>query len=147
MSKNHVPNGKTQAKLFALRSISRTESVQRQSETNRATDEGGQALKRAEEHRDRELHRQSVKRLNNAEQTILSLLRNSEAFQQTIDRLTDAWGEDKDKALGFAQEVLDQTSKDLEKDPGYTSRAHAWTRDQMGADSARPVARPRVKKP
>ncbi len=147
MSQDHVPDGKTQAHLFRLRSQARTKEIQRRSMMKKTLDFSESAMEEIEDDLNRTLHRQSAAKLSNAEQTIVALLRNNEAFQKTIDRLTDAWGEDKEKAVNFAQEVLDQTCKELDGDLGYKARATAWAQGRMAAENERPLGRPRIKKP
>lgn len=104
-----------------------------------------EAIDAVKQNVERELHKKSVRRLNHAEETIVALLRNSAAYQRTIDRLTDAWGEDKDKAVIHAQGLLDKASKEIDEDAQYKLRSRQWARDQMEEDNDRPVATPRIK--
>ena len=146
MTKEHIPDGKTNVSLFLLRSRARTADIQRRSKNKESLAGNEEALEKITDESNKALHKQSVRKLNNAEQTIVALLRNSEAFQKTIDRLTEAWGEDKEKALGFAQEVLDKTCKELDEDYSYKAKAGAWAQSQMAADNERVVPPPRLKK-
>lgn len=145
MSKKHSPDANTQTQLFLLRSTDRTEDLLRRSRMNKFLDEDKKHREFMEEHHNREVHKQSVKRLNNSQQTILALLRNLEAYKQTIDRLTDAWEGDKEKALDFAQEMLDRVTDELDNDLGFRSRCYAWSDMQMCSDNEIPVSKPKLR--
>lgn len=91
-----------------------------------------------------EYTKDSGKKLRRAENTIVELLRNSAAFQKTIDRLTDAWGEDKEKAMESAQAILDEATKELENDGTFVAKSKVWANRRLDPDNNRPVAKPVV---
>lgn len=139
-------DSKTNAQLFRIRSRARTADIQRRSMMAETVDYHEKTMEVLQDEIEKRAHKDSVKKLNRAENTIVELLRNNAAFQQTIDRLTDAWGQDKDKAMEQAQAILDQATQDIENDHQYKSRCRHWAREQMEPNNDRPVAKPKLAK-
>lgn len=141
----HAYSGRAEKDRFLIRSRARTREIQRRSRMNETLDRDRRLLEDLRAKAEAEYTKDSGRKLRRAEETIVQLLRNSAAFQKTIDRLTDAWGERKEEALESAQAMLDEATRELENDGTFVAKSKAWTRGRLDPDNTRPVAPPEVK--
>lgn len=147
MSDNkHVPDGKTQRALFHTRSRARTAEIQRRNHANQTLDEGYELGRAVRASTNKALHEQSVRRLNNAEATIVALLQHNIAFQETIERLTEAWGENQPQAMERAEAILEEANRQIQEDTWHAAAAKSWAKSRMAAEQPPPVAPPTLKR-
>lgn len=140
----HIPDSTTQTHLFQVRARARAVDQQRRSQRNQSEELDAEALKRQEAHRDAQLHKHSAAMLNNAEATIVSLLKNSVAFQSVIQKLA-AWDPKTEaETLNRAEALLDEALTQLEQSPNTEPKLRGWARQQMASGS--PLSKPKVNK-
>lgn len=135
---------KQQKDLFLIRSRARTREVERRSRANQHMDAQEEFQEKQKERADAAYVADSAGKLRRAEDTIVQLLRNNAAFQKTIDRLTDAWGDKKEEAMKGAQAILDEATKSLENDTAFLAKSKAWANSRLSPKYTDPVAKPAV---
>lgn len=78
-----------------------------------------------------ENNREVAARLRRAEAIIARLVKEGAAYQKTIDKITDAWGKDKEQALKAAQSILDQEGEVLDSDPQFIAKSQVRAREMI----------------
>lgn len=79
-------------------------------------------------------HEDDAKRLENAEATIVALLRNLRALEKVADVLLDHWGEDEEKARRGVQFISDHEVKKLEDDTERQAEWKRWAQSHMTSE-------------
>lgn len=138
MSKNHVPDGKTQVVLAQLRWIHRRYDIQRRSANKQFYDETSQFLTEQVKRTIHTLYPQSAQHIANAHMLSQDMLVKIEANKKTLQRVSEFWSQNADNPSEQAKLLYNEwiekykaKVKELEDEPCYFSRLTGWATDEI----------------
>jgi len=145
MSRNHVPSAKQEINLFKLRSNAHRNEVERRSQVNQTMDMAEQADEEQKARRKKDLVENGERWINNSEETISRLVKESAAFNRAIVRMAEAWAPKGQDPIEAANAIVEEVVNELDNDQVFVQQVRVWSRAQIKNGST--VSKPKVKRP